>query len=303
MPDESVDLVMTSPPYWLMRRYGDEPAQLGNERNIEAYLDRLLEMFRECLRVCKPTGSVVFNLGDKFVGGSYQLVPYRFAIRANEYAPLLDNVIWSKPNPCPLGARRRLVPSHEACFHFTKSAAYYFNPDALAEGRADPNPSPRLGQRYFDKIDESDLSDAEKTNAKRALAEVIEDVQMGKCSNFRLKLRGVHALPISGQYGGWKYQIEKFGFCVIRETGNGVLRDVLELQTSKRKGAGHPAPYPVGLPTFFIRLLTKPGDVVLDPFVGSGTTALAAKKLERHWIGFDLSSEYVERSRRRISAA
>jgi DNA modification methylase len=90
---------MTSPPYWKMRRYGDEPNELGIERKVEGYLDRLLEMFRECLRVCKPMGSVVFNLGDKFFAGSFQLVPYRFAIRAKEYANLTNNVIWSKPNP------------------------------------------------------------------------------------------------------------------------------------------------------------------------------------------------------------
>jgi site-specific DNA-methyltransferase (adenine-specific) len=294
---------MTSPPYWRMRQYGQDPREMGNERTVEAYLDRLLVMFRECLRVCKPTGSVVFNLGDKFIDRSYQLVPYRFAIRAKECANFTNNVIWSKPNPCPLGARRRLVPSHEACFHFTKSSGYYFNPDALAEDQAEPVVSPILGQRYFGMIDESDLSDAEKINAKLALAEVIEDVRLGKCNNFRLKLRGVHALPISGQYGGWKYRIEKFGFCVIRESGTGVLRDVLELQTSKKKGIGHPAPYPVGLPEFFISLLTRTGDVVLDPFVGSGTTAVAAKNFGRHWIGFDLVRQYIDQSSKRVEAA
>ena len=301
MTDSSVDLVVTSPPYWQMRKYGDDPKELGIERKIESYLDRLVEIFRECLRVCKPSGSVVFNLGDKFIGGSYQLVPYLFANRAKQYANLTNNVIWSKPNPCPLRGRRRLVPSHEACLHFTKSAGYYFNPDALAEVRAERKPSPNFGQSYFGQIDESVLSDAEKENAKRELTEVIEDMQVGKCKSFRLKLRDVHA--IGGLYGGWKYQIDRNGFCIIRESGKGVVPDVLELPTSKKRGVGHPASYPVELPTFFIRLFTKPGDVVLDPFIGSGTTAVAAKKLERHWIGFDLSPEYVEQSRTRVSAA
>jgi site-specific DNA-methyltransferase (adenine-specific) len=283
-----------------MRRYGDEPNELGIERKVEGYLDRLLEMFRECLRVCKPTGSVVFNLGDRFIRGSFQLLPYHFAIEAKKYANLTNNVIWTKPNPWPLGARGRLVPSHEECLHFTKSSRYYFNPDAFAKDRGKPTPSRHRGQRYFGLIDESDLSDAEKTNAKRALAEVIEDVQAGKCKSFCLKLRGVHTPPINGDYG-WICGMRREGFAIIRKSGKGVIRDVLELPTSNTKSSGHPAPFPLGLPTFFINLLTRPGDVVLDPFIGSGTTAVAAKNLERHWIGFDLSPQYIEQARKRLA--
>ncbi len=293
---------MTSPPYWKMRQYGEDPREMGNERTVEAYLDRLLVMFRECVRVCKPTGSIVFNLGDRFLSGSCQLVPQRFAVRATEYANLTNNVIWSKPNPWPLGTRGRLVPSHEACFHFTKGSRYYFNPVALAKDQADPTPSPRRGRRYFALIEKSDLTDAEKENAKRAVAEAIQDVRTAKCKSFQLKLRGVHTPPINRDYG-WICRMNRQGFAIIRKSGKGVIRDVVEMPTNNTKNSGHPAPYPLGLPTFFINLLTRPGDVVLDPFIGSGTTAVAAKNLGRHWIGFDLVPQYIDQSSKRVGAA
>jgi len=100
LPDESVDLVITSPPYFQQRDYG---GGIGNENALTDYLDNLLEIMRECVRVLKPQGSIVLNLGDKYENSSLLLVPYRFAIQTTENLPLsiVNAITWVKTNPTP----------------------------------------------------------------------------------------------------------------------------------------------------------------------------------------------------------
>jgi DNA modification methylase len=92
-PDESLDLVITSPPYFQQREYGG--TGLGNETTEQAYLDNLLAVFSECVRTTKATGAIVFNLGDKYIDGSLSLLPYKFAIQAQRR--VRTNESWFKP--------------------------------------------------------------------------------------------------------------------------------------------------------------------------------------------------------------
>ncbi len=110
LPNRSAQLVITSPPYFQQRDYG---AGMGNEENVEQYTEILLRLFRECVRVLKDDGSIVFNLGDKYQNGSLLLVPYRFAIAAAEtgMVKLVNEITWVKKNPTPRQFRRRLVSS------------------------------------------------------------------------------------------------------------------------------------------------------------------------------------------------
>ena len=78
MPADSVDLIVTSPPYYRQRRY--DGGGIGNESHFNDYIDSLSPVFSECVRVTKPLGSIVFNMGDKYESGSLLLVPYRFAM-------------------------------------------------------------------------------------------------------------------------------------------------------------------------------------------------------------------------------
>jgi site-specific DNA-methyltransferase (adenine-specific) len=94
MPSNSVDLVITSPPYFQQREYGG--GGVGNERNPADYISALLKIFRECIRVIKPTGSIVFNIGDKYEDSSLLLMPYRFAIAATEQCGVLPDSKWDK---------------------------------------------------------------------------------------------------------------------------------------------------------------------------------------------------------------
>ncbi len=103
IPDNSVDLVITSPPYFQQRDYG---SSIGNERRHQDYLAALLVIFRECVRVIKSTGSIVFNLGDKYADSSLLLMPYRFAIAAVEQCgvQLVNHITWVKTNPTSIQA-------------------------------------------------------------------------------------------------------------------------------------------------------------------------------------------------------
>ena len=91
-PSNFVDLVITSPPYFQQRDYGG--TGIGNEKTIEEYIDNLTKVFRECVRVTKKTGSIVFNLGDKYIDGSLLLVPYRFAIEVLKEKQVKLVVVW-----------------------------------------------------------------------------------------------------------------------------------------------------------------------------------------------------------------
>ncbi len=305
LPDCSVQLVITSPPYFQQRDYG---GGIGNEQNVNQYIDRLLHLFQECVRVVKEDGSLVFNLGDKYQHSNLLLVPYRFAIAATETSrvKLVNEITWVKRNPTPRQFRRRLVSSTEPFFHFVKSDAYFYNLDAfLASARTDKKSGPKLGtnigQRYFELIADSELSEAEKTAARRELTEVIHEVRCGQIHSFRMKIRGVHAEPFGGQIGGRTLQMKNKGFTIIRMHGNKLKRDVIETSVAAIKGNKHPAIYPVEIVEEFLHLLTRPGALVLDPFIGSGSTAVACQKLGRHYIGYDINPDYCESARQRVS--
>ncbi|MCU0425249.1 MAG: site-specific DNA-methyltransferase [Candidatus Kapabacteria bacterium] len=312
MPSQTADLVLTSPPYFRQREYDHEtPHEIGNETTEEEYLNSLLAVFRECFRVVKPTGSIVVNLGDKYLNGSLALMPYKFAIQATDLfgAKLINNITWTKLNPTPRQDKRKLVQSSEPFFLFVKDATqYYFDQDAFMEhldalkagNRA--KPSNGLGKKYFDLIDESDLQPEEKSNARRELTMVIEEVKTGVIEGFRMKIRGVHAQPFGGQEGGRKIHIERDGFTIIRILGKTMKKDVIESPVEAIKGNPHPAVYPLYVVQQLIKLLTPENALVLDPFCGSGTTCVAAKMLGRRYCGIDISPKYIAYAEERLAA-
>ncbi|MDZ4767052.1 MAG: site-specific DNA-methyltransferase [Chloroflexota bacterium] len=304
LPSASVNLVITSPPYYHQRDYG---GGIGSESTIEAYIATLIDVMRECLPVLHPTGSIVFNLGDKYEDSSLLLVPYRFAIEATKQLPLtlVNAITWVKRNPTPRQFKRRLVSSTEPFFHFVKSDEYYYDIDAFLRADEDEKPSNgggvNLGRTYYDLIEQSSLSTAQKDHARAALDEVIQEVRDGRIAGFRMKIRGIHSEPFGGQAGGRQIQMTKNGFTVIRLHGNPMKRDVIEMAVESLKGRNHPAMYPVELVKEFLYLLTRKGDTVLDPFMGSGSTAVACKLTGRNYIGFDLNPDYCRAAEERLA--
>lgn len=303
IPDNSVQLVITSPPYYQQRDYG---GGIGNEASLDEYLERLIAILKECTRVISEEGSIVFNLGDKYDEGNLLLVPYRFAVEATQKTPLklVNNITWVKQNPTPRQFRRRLVSSTEPFFHFAKSDRYYYDIDRfLNEERpkkAKNGASSKLGQRYFELIESSSLSSQEKQQARLELAEIINEVKTGQIEGFRMKIRGIHSEPFGGQAGGRQIQLEKKGFTLIRIHGNPMKKDVIEMPVESLKGSNHPAIYPARLVAEFLKMLTRKNDLVLDPFMGAGSTAVACKLLERRYIGFELNPAYCQFAEERL---
>jgi site-specific DNA-methyltransferase (adenine-specific) len=306
LPDNSVDLVITSPPYFQQRDYGG--GGIGNEKTVEEYVTNLMRIFKECVRITKKTGTLVFNLGDKYIDGNLLLIPYRFAIEVQKLkmVKLINELTWVKINPVPKQCSKKLIPATEPFFIFSKTDDYCFYRDAFLEYRdkffngTKKKTSNDVGKKYFELIEKSDLSNDEKLQAKKELKEVIMEVLQGKIESFRMKIRGLHALPYGGQAGGRLTQIENKGFTIIRIHGNSMRRDIIESTVETIQGNIHPAICPEFIIQELLKLLTKENDVVLDPFLGSGTTAVVAQRLRRNYIGIEIHPDYVKYAEKRI---
>ena len=305
LPSNSVDFVVTSPPYYLQRNYNGVNIGVGHEKTVNAYIDSLLEVFDEVVRIVKDTGNIVYNIGDKYLNSSLLLVPYRFAISATTRFPvrLINDITWVKKNPTPRQFDRRLVSSTEPFFHFAKGEDYYYDRDSFyntAETREQHKPSSRLGEKYRGLIQESDLSDELKSKANESLDNVIREVKQGKIQSFRMKIRGIHAEAFGGQEGGRKSQMEKNGFTIIRIHGREMKKDVINSTVESIPGNIHSAVFPLSIIRELIRLLCPKGGVVLDPYIGSGTSAVAAIEEDRHYIGVDLDPLYCDFAMNRV---
>ena len=248
---ESIQTVITSPPYWGLRDY-DNDEQLGQESSPDIFVSKLVQLFSKIKRVLKNDGTVWVNIGDTFFGpkgghfnsknsitneatgtqyrqsrkappkheylktGDLSGVPWKFAIAMQKDGWYLkQDIVWHKPNPMPEAVNNRCVKSHEYIFLFSKSKQYYFDADSIR----------------------------------------IRDIRRGSVWSFN---------------------------------------------TASLKEA-HFAVFPEELPALCIKAGTKEGDVVLDPFMGSGTTAVVAQKLGRKWVGIELNPKYIEIIKRRTA--
>lgn len=306
--DNYVDLVITSPPYFQQRDYGNGDLGIGNEPTEDQYIDNLLKIFWECVRVTKDTGTIVFNIGDKYINGGLSLIPYKFAIKAmeNKNLFLVNQVTWSKLNPTPRQDKRKLIQATEPFFIFAKSKNYSFEIDNFLAhldflnklGKS--KPSDKLGKQYFELIETADLSTEQKEKARKELQNAILSVHKGEIDSFRMKINGIHKLAYGGQEGGRNNQIKNNGFTIIKILGNKLKKDLIESPVEITKDNHHPAVYPLYIIQELIKLLTVEDNIVLDPFCGSGTTCVAAKNLKRNYIGIEINPNYVTLSNERL---
>jgi DNA modification methylase len=306
MSDDSVDLIITSPPYFKQRKYTDDILEIGQEPGIGLYLQMLLGVFNECKRVVKPTGSIIWNMGDAYQDKTLLLLPYRLAISIMDHykdVKLINDITWVKTNPTPRQYKKRLISSTEPFFHFVKSDNYTYNPDAYLEEEKD-RPRKKItckkGDKYREDIKSSNLTDLEQTAANVALLLAIIDVEEGKITDFRMKIRGIHKKAFGGQAGGRNNQIDNNGFTVIRMYGKKLKRDVLITPVANSKNIDHPAIFPLKVIKELVLLLSDEDAIVLDPFCGSGTTCLAAKELGRKYLGIELSEKYCDVIKERL---
>lgn len=306
-------MCVTSPPYYGLRDYG-HAEQIGAERTPAKYVQNMVDVFRKVRDVLADDGTLWLNLGDSYAtrgkreGNSgmkrgrgrdgsasskaytptpngfknkdLMMIPARVAIALQEDGWWLrsDN-IWAKSNGMPESVTDRTTRAHEYVFMLAKSEKYYFNGAAVRTPLA-PSSIERLRQNVEDQTGSDRANGASRPN------------------------RPMKAVKFGGNKGGAEH-----GSASRTKSGNdwnadeavgANLRDVWWLPTKPFKEA-HFAVMPVALAELCVLAGSQPGDTVLDPFSGAGTTGVAALSHGRNYVGVELNPEYVELSRRRLS--
>lgn len=300
LPDEIIDCFITSPPYWGLRDYGVE-GQLGLEKTPEEYVAKLTEIFREVKRVLKKEGTCWLNLGDSYAingksGGDIDLsdgmdiqrgrgrlnehsvikpkdlvgIPWRvaFSLQADGWY-LRQDIIWAKPNPMPESVTDRCTKSHEYIFLLTKSPRYYFDNEAIKE----------IATGY----------DGRKDTMYKGGP---KDMAGGKHERWKYK-----NLQEDGQQPNTMHEKRLVGEEYLSPVRN--KRSVWTITTKPFKEA-HFATFPEDLIVPMIKAGCPKGGIVLDPFIGAGTTGVVALKLDRKYIGIELNESYIKIAKDRI---
>ena len=263
LPDAAIDAVVTSPPYYRQRDYGSKQ-QLGQEASPETYVQRLAELFAELKRVVKPSGSAWVVIGDKYVNGELLGMPWRVCLALKDVGwKLRSDCIWHKPNAMPSSVKTRPTTDHEYIFFFSNADKYYYDADAIREP-------------HVTFTDKSKMKGGRNHFGKRG-----GTPEKGKNSGDN----NLHD-------GRWDQAFHPNG----RNK-----RTVWSISLSKFREA-HFAVFPEQLVSTCIRASSPEDGIVLDPFSGAGTTALAAKKLGRGYVGIDCVKEYCQLSRKRVSS-
>lgn len=314
IPNESIDCVITSPPYWSQREYDE--AGIGLETTLEEYLNRLELVFFEVKRVLKTSGSLWLNLGDTYQNKKLLGVPWRLAFRLidNQDWILRNSIIWDKIKGGLNSSNDRLANIHENIFHFVKDAKKYYYDDAKI--RSEPRQAKVIdgkvvsatgvtGVSYKRKIELSTtLSDDEKKNALDALNKVLAEIKNHKISDFRMVIRGSNRATHSNseKLSGRARELQNKGFYFLKYSPKGSkpndIWSILPEDSQQREL--HFAPYPLDLCTIPILTTCPTEGIILDPFCGTGTTLLAAKIHNRKSIGIDISLKYLNLSYNRL---
>lgn len=241
IPDNTIDLTVTSPPYDNLRTYNGNISQWSFEK--------FKEIAKELYRVVKDGGVVVWVVGDATIKGSETGTSFRQALWFKEIGfNLHDTMIYRKQNYIPL-THNRYEQEFEYMFILSKGKPKTFNPIMIPCKYAGTE---TWGNVSFHKTNDSGLIDCGKK----------------KVNDFK-------------QHGNI--------FCYL--TG----------KVKSTKGVRHPAPFPEQLANDHISSWSNEGDIVLDPFMGSGTTGVACKELNRNFIGIELDEKYFNIAKERIS--
>lgn len=310
LPDGCIDMVLTSPPYFRLRDYR-VAGQLGTEQHVDDWVEPLQAVVRELRRVLTATGSLWLNLGDTYATHIRQgaepksllLAPERLLLALVQDGWVLRNkVIWHKTNPLPSSVPDRFATTWEAVYLLTLGKRYHFDLDSLRVPHRSTQ-KPLKHPRRRPGTDPHDHWRGPNTGDRSGID--------------RLKQLGIPGHPLGKNPG-----------------------DVWPIATS-RLGHGHPAAFPLSLAERAIiagcpearcascrqpwrRQVVRHRDgsasrqplaatcgcdadsepgLVLDPFLGSGTTALAAERLGRDWVGIEISRAFARLAEQRITAA
>ena len=311
-------MCVTSPPYFGLRDYG-HPGQLGLEQTPEEYIAAMVEVFR-CVRdVLSDDGTLWLNIGDSYASGGRKTrdsddkleqrgmdtrpadpagikpkdligIPWMlaFALRADGWY-LRQDIIWHKPNPMPESVRDRCTKAHEYVFLLSKSDRYYFDHEAIKEPVAASTVA-RLSQPNLANQAGSDRVPGKTNGNMKAVR--------SKANSFKREgSKREQAIP--GQAVG-THRPDRAESEYDLDTRN--RRSVWTVATRPYKGA-HFATFPPALIEPCILAGSRVNDIVLDPFMGSGTTAAVALGLDRQYLGCELNPAYQPLQQTRISEA
>lgn len=305
-PDNSIDCCITSPPYWNKRQYVN--GGIGLETDYQEYIKNLVDIFMQVYRVLKPTGSFWLNIGDTYYKKSLLNIPWRVAITLTEKGWILRNtVIWNKVKGGLDNTNDRLRNIYEPMFHFVKQEKqYYYDIDSIRNtpkstkvvNGAIVSATGVTGIRYKRQIGFStELTDEQKKNAYIALDGMLKQVQKGEISDFRMVIKGVQRTTHSDseRVSGRAKELHEKGFYFLKYNPKGSkpsdIWDIIPEDTQGR--TTHFAPYPADLCRTPIMLTCPKNGIVLDPFVGTGTTCLVAMEYKRKSVGIDIAAEYI----------
>lgn len=296
LENNSIKCVITSPPYYKARNYGNTD-QIGLEETPEKYVESLVNVFEGLKTKITSDGNLFVNLGDKYdKNKSLMLIPTLFAIQMIENGWILRNkIIWYKPNHQPSPVKDRLTNTYEEIFHFTKQRKYYYDLDSIRVPiEHDEKEGEKAHKRFKERIEQSDLSEEQKSLAMEELSRLHKENRINK--DARLKLKGSHKTLFGGDsnLSGRAKELETKGFYFHCNNPKGKnLGDLLSVNIKSHKGI-HEAIFPEDLVIPLIKVGSGEGDIVLDPFAGTGTTCRVAEDLGRVGLGVELNSEYVK---------
>lgn len=306
--DDSIDCIITSPPYWGLRDYGIE-GQLGLEPDYKDYLNHMLQVTAELKRVLKPTGTMWWNHGDTYCGNkegktdkkvsdyvldsqkelhktiqegisekSRMMLPERLAMRMidEQNWTLRNDIVWNKPNHMPSSVKDRLSNGWGHIYFFTKARKYYFNLDAIRVSLNFPEDvARRIKQDHEANVRQWDKRKG--TRKARATKHEIATYRDRYNATYHDALHTKPNHPLGKNPG-----------------------DVWRITTKPYKEA-HFATFPPDLPERCIKAGCPEEGTVLDPFAGSGTTLIVALKLKRNAVAIELKKEYCTLIQKRIA--
>jgi DNA modification methylase len=284
LDDNSIDCVVSSPPYFGLRDYGVD-GQFGLEKTYQEYLSNTVKIFKTFKPKLKDNATVWWNVGDSYSSGKRTsttnqslrgnknygvtrtpvqdgikekdllMIPNRVAIALQEAGWYIrSEIIWHKPNPMPESVRDRPTSAHEKIWLITKSKKYYYDADAIREP---------VAQGTITRLSEKNLKNQKGSTRGNG----------GMKSNGNMKAVG------------------------NMETKN--KRNVWTVTTKPCKEA-HFATFPKDLIEPCIKAGCPEGGIVLDPFGGSGTTGIVASQNNRNAILIELNKDYIDIANKRI---
>jgi site-specific DNA-methyltransferase (adenine-specific) len=301
LPASSVDVVLTSPAYFRLRDYQVE-GQLGMEPTVSEWVDNLVAICDEIARLLRPTGSLWLNLGDSYSRHerfgtppkSLLLGPERLLVALSARGWIVRNkVVWAKPNPMPSSVRDRLNTTWEPMFLLVRSQRAFFELDSIREphrSTRSPVSTPPTDVKY---------GGGKRPEWAGPLAGSNDGLLKARAEG-----RSGHAL---GKNPGdvWTIATASFGGQHFATFPAGLIERPLKATCPERVCQACGGPWSRTNqrlhPTCRCKAPWRPG-LVLDPFMGSGTTAVVAERLGRDWLGIDIKPDYAELATRRIEA-